>query len=68
MPVPRISAEDAYTLFNSARPVVFLDVRNPTAWAESDQKLPAAIRIPLESLESRLNEVNRKATIITYCT
>jgi rhodanese-related sulfurtransferase len=66
--VPRISADDAYTLSNSGRPVIFVDVRNPTAWAESDQKIPGAVRILLESVESRWKELDPKATIITYCT
>jgi rhodanese-related sulfurtransferase len=68
MPVRRISAGDAYKLFSSGRPVVFLDVRNPTAWAESNQKIPGAVRIPVDQLDSRLNELDRSATIFTYCT
>ena len=68
MSIPRMTAVDAYKLFNSGRPVVFVDVRNPKAWAESEQKLPGATRIPLDDLESRLNGLDRKATIVTYCT
>jgi hypothetical protein len=68
MSILRISPQDAYKSFNSGQRVLFLDVRNPKAWAESDQKLPGATRIPLDDLESRLNGLDRKATIVAYCT
>ena len=64
----RISAQKPYSLFSSGRPVVFVDTRNPKAWAESDQKLPKAIRAPLDQLDSHIPEIDRNATVLTYCT
>jgi len=31
--------------------IVFIDTRNEIAWAESDQKLPGAKRIPADEIE-----------------
>jgi len=70
MPELRISPQDAYNLSVSGDPLkfVFIDVRNPKAWAQADQKLPGAIRLTLDELQSRLPELDRNATIVTYCT
>jgi rhodanese-related sulfurtransferase len=46
----------------------FLDTRNPTAWAESDKKLPNAMRVPADQLAEHLNEVPKDRAVITYCT
>jgi rhodanese-related sulfurtransferase len=64
----RIEPRDAYALVASGEPVIFVDTRNPKAWAASDEKVPHAIRIPLDELEARLYELDRGATIISYCT
>jgi len=63
-----MSAREVYELYAAGEPVIFVDVRNPTAWAQSDEKIPRAVRIPLDELPSRLHELDRVATIITYCT
>jgi rhodanese-related sulfurtransferase len=46
----------------------FVDIRNPQAWAESDKKLPHAIRVSKEQLGQHLNEIPRDRAVITYCT
>jgi len=46
----------------------FVDTRNPTAWAESDKKLPNAIRVPAEELDQHLNEIPKDRAVLTYCT
>lgn len=47
---------------------VFVDTRNPTAWAESDVKVPGAIRIPLDELEARADSIPKGRPVVTYCT
>ena len=49
----RISPPKVCSLLSSGRPIVFVDTRNPKAWAESDQKLPGAIRGLIAVLEGR---------------
>jgi rhodanese-related sulfurtransferase len=46
----------------------FVDSRNPQAWAESDRKLPNAIRVPANELDQHLDEIPKDRAVITYCT
>jgi len=68
MPSDRISAQEVYALFSSGHRFVFIDTRNPKAWAASDVMLPNAIRLPVEEMEAHLNEIDRDATVVAYCT
>jgi rhodanese-related sulfurtransferase len=49
-------------------PVVFIDTRNPKAWATSAVKLPGALRIPAEEVERHLSAIPHGRPIVTYCT
>jgi rhodanese-related sulfurtransferase len=60
----RIEPEEAHKL----KDAVFVDSRNPVAWAEGPTKLPGAIRIPANDLESHLAELPKDRPIVTYCT
>jgi sulfur-carrier protein adenylyltransferase/sulfurtransferase len=64
----RISVAEARRLLDRGEPVVFLDVRNPQAWASSDVKVPGALRIPLDELPARAAELPRRGHIVAYCT
>ncbi|HVG33634.1 MAG TPA: rhodanese-like domain-containing protein [Pyrinomonadaceae bacterium] len=66
--VELISAEDAWKLVEQGMNPVFIDTRNARHWAQSDVKIPGALRIWREELEARIEEVPRGRTIITYCT
>ena len=73
MPMPtttelRITVDQARRLLDAGEPVVFVDVRNPQAWASSDVKLPGAIRIALDELPARATELPRRGHVVTYCT
>ncbi|MFN8489424.1 MAG: hypothetical protein U0350_17715 [Caldilineaceae bacterium] len=48
--------------------LVFLDDRNPQAWAASNVKLPGAFRVPADAVQAHLAEIPRDATVVTYCT
>jgi rhodanese-related sulfurtransferase len=64
----RISSEEANALALSGEKVIFLDSRNPTAWGESDRKIPDAIRLGVDEAERYVPEFDKDATIIAYCT
>ena len=64
----RSSVDEVRQRLDRGEPVVFLDVRNPQAWASSDVKLPGAIRIPLDELPERAGELPRDRPIVAYCT
>ena len=66
--VRRISAEDAKARLERGEPLVFLDARNPTAWAESNSKLPGAIRVEADRVREHLSEIPRDRPIVAYCT
>jgi rhodanese-related sulfurtransferase len=42
----RIRTVDLLDRIERGEKTVLIDTRNPKAWAESDQKLPGALRIP----------------------
>jgi rhodanese-related sulfurtransferase len=67
-PTP-ITPEEAKQRLDRGDRIVFVDARNPTAWGSSDVKLPGALRIPLDDVQSHVSEIPRDgATTVTYCT
>ena len=67
MPSNRISPEEVNARVLAGEPIVFVDTRNQKAWKASDRKIPDAIRVPADDVESHLNEIDKNSTIITYC-
>ena len=68
MEVTRITTDEVKERMDRGEEFAFVDTRNPTAWGESDKKLPHAIRVPAEELAQHLNEIPRDRAVITYCT
>jgi rhodanese-related sulfurtransferase len=64
----KISADEANARVLAGEPIVFIDARNPEAWNESDRKIPGAIRMTADRVESGAGEIQRTATVIVYCT
>jgi rhodanese-related sulfurtransferase len=64
----RISPEEANARVLAGEPVVFIDTRNPKAWAASDRKIPGALRIPADAIDTQEKNIDRNATVIAYCT
>ncbi len=48
--------------------VIFVDARNPIAWAASRVKLPGAIRVPVDEVDRRIGEIPRDGHVVPYCT
>jgi rhodanese-related sulfurtransferase len=68
MEATRITVDEVKERMERGEQFTFVDSRNPTAWTESDKKLPNAIRVPANELEQHLKEIPRNRTVITYCT
>ena len=68
MEVTRVTVDEVGERLNRGERFAFLDTRNPTAWGESDQKLPNALRVPADQVEEHLNEIPKDRAVITYCT
>ena len=68
MEATRITTDEIRERLDRGEEFTFVDTRNPTAWGESDKKLPSAIRVPADELAEHLNEIPKDRTVITYCT
>ena len=68
MEATRITVDEVGERLDRGEQFTFIDTRNPTAWGESDQKLPNAIRMLGSELEQHLDEIPKDRAVITYCT
>ena len=68
MEATRITTDEVKERLDRGEQFAFVDTRNPKAWAESDKKLPDAIRVPAEELDQHLNEIPKDRAVLTYCT
>ena len=68
MEATRITTDEVKERMDRGEQFAFVDTRNPKAWAESDKKLPDAIRVPAEELDQHLNEIPKDRAVLTYCT
>jgi rhodanese-related sulfurtransferase len=66
-PTP-VSAAEAKRMLDRGERVVFVDARNPVAWGQAQEKLPGAIRIPVDEVDQHLSELPPDWIGITYCT
>ena len=64
----RVTVDEVAERMARGEPFAFVDTRNPKAWAESETKLPGAIRIPADEIDKHLDEIPRDRAVITYCT
>jgi len=64
----RVTADEIHARMNRGEDIFFIDTRNPTAWSESDLKLPGAIHVPADQVNQHLSEIPRDCTVVTYCT
>ena len=68
MEATRITTDEVKERMDRGEEFAFVDTRNPQAWAESDKKLPNAIRVPAEELDQHLDEIPKDRAVLTYCT
>jgi rhodanese-related sulfurtransferase len=64
----RITVDELRRRMEAGEDFTFVDVRNPQAWAQSDVKLPDAIRVPLDDAENSLQKIPRNKPVVAYCT
>ncbi len=68
MEATRITTDEVKERLERGEQFTFVDTRNPTAWGESNQKLPGAVRVPADEVAAHLNEIPKDRAVITYCT
>jgi rhodanese-related sulfurtransferase len=64
----RITVDEVKERMDRGEQFVFVDTRNPKAWAEAETKLPGAIRVPADEVEAHLGEIPKERVVITHCT
>ena len=64
----RITVDEAKERMDRGEPLVFIDTRNPKAWAKATVKLLGAIRVPADEADKHFNEIPPNRAIVTYCT
>jgi rhodanese-related sulfurtransferase len=65
---PRITVQELKRRMDAGEDFTVIDVRNPTAWAETDTVIPEALRVPLDKLEESLPRIPRNRPAVAYCT
>jgi rhodanese-related sulfurtransferase len=68
METTRVTVDEVRERMSRGELFTFVDSRNPTAWGESEKKLPQAVRVLADELEKHLDEIPRDRVVITYCT
>ena len=64
----RITVEELQKRMEAGEDFTIIDTRNPQQWAQSDVRLPEAIRVPVDKLEEKLPELPKNKPIVAYCT
>ncbi len=64
----RITVDELKKRMERGEDFVVMDTRNPQAWAESEVKLPEAIRVSSDNLDQTLSTISKDKPIVAYCT
>lgn len=63
--IPRVTADEAYQALQNAEAVI-VDTRSETAY--QSQHISGSVNIPLDQIETRMDELDPETWVITYCT
>ena len=64
----RVTTDDLRRRMDAGEKFTIIDVRNPTAWAESTDMATGAIRIALDNADKASPQIPRDRPIVVYCT
>ena len=64
----RITVDELKKRMEAGEDFTVIDVRNPQAWAQSDSKIPEAIRVPTDEWEKHLAQIPKGRPVVAYCT
>jgi rhodanese-related sulfurtransferase len=66
--IARITPEELKQQLDSHEPLAIVDLRHPLDFLPEPCTIPGAIRIPLEDLEKRKDEIPHDREVVLYCT
>jgi rhodanese-related sulfurtransferase len=64
----RITVDELRKRMEAGEDFTVIDTRNPQAWEQSSEKLPDAIRIPVDALDQNISRVPKDKPVVAYCT
>lgn len=64
----RITVDELRKRMEAGEDFTVIDVRNPQAWAQSDSKIPEAIRLPMDEWDKNLAQIPKGRPVVAYCT
>ena len=64
----RITVNELYRLLDSGAAPLIVDVRSQTAQSLEPRRIPGALHVPVQDMESRIRELPRDREIVVYCT
>ncbi|HVT04839.1 MAG TPA: rhodanese-like domain-containing protein [Thermoanaerobaculia bacterium] len=65
MPPIEITASELHDEMSAAQPPLLIDVRNP--WEHEVARIAGSTLIPLDSLQSRISEIEAGRRLVVYC-
>jgi hypothetical protein len=64
---PRITVAEVLAMLEKHAPVLIVDSRSPGSWESSDKQIKGSVRIPIDEIEARMNDLPKDKEIIIYC-
>jgi rhodanese-related sulfurtransferase len=64
----RITVAELKKRMEAGEDFTVIDTRNPQVWAQSDEMVPEAIRVPLDNLDENISRIPKNKPIVAYCT
>ena len=64
----RISVDELHKRMQAGEDFTIIDTRNPQARAQSSEKLPEAMRVPVDALDDNLSHIPKDKPVVAYCT
>ena len=64
----RITADEVRQRMQAGENFVFLDTRNPHAWAQSHAEITGSLRVPVDEVDKHLPEIPKDKPLVAYCT
>jgi len=65
---PRITVDEARKRLKAGEDFLFIDTRNPQAWAQSDVKIQGAIHVTPDTLDENISKIPKDKPVVSYCT
>lgn len=64
----RITVDELRKRMQAGEDFTFIDTRNPQVWAQSQEKLPGAVRLSADAGDEALAKVPNDKPAVAYCT